>query len=51
MQVFLAEHAGFCAGVKNALKLTMDEVAGGKEVNTFGPLVHNKEVANFSKER
>ncbi len=47
MQVFLAEHAGFCRGVKNALKLTMDEVARGKEVNTFGPLVHNKEVADF----
>ncbi len=51
MQVFLAEHAGFCAGVKNALKLTMDEVAGGKEVNTFGPLVHNKEVADLLAQR
>ncbi len=47
MQVFLAEHAGFCKGVERALKLTLDEVAGGKEVNTFGPLVHNKEVADY----
>ncbi|NLX91003.1 MAG: bifunctional 4-hydroxy-3-methylbut-2-enyl diphosphate reductase/30S ribosomal protein S1 [Firmicutes bacterium] len=47
MQVILAEHAGFCRGVENALKLTMNEVAGGKEVSTFGPLVHNKEVIDY----
>ncbi|HHU76901.1 MAG TPA: bifunctional 4-hydroxy-3-methylbut-2-enyl diphosphate reductase/30S ribosomal protein S1 [Firmicutes bacterium] len=47
MQVFLAEYAGFCKGVERALELTLNEVAGGKEVNTFGPLVHNQKVADF----
>ena len=50
MQVFLAEHAGFCRGVKNALELTMNEVAGGKAVRTLGPLVHNQDVADFLAE-
>ncbi len=43
----MAEHAGFCDGVKNALELTLHHVEMGKEVSTFGPLVHNEKVANF----
>jgi len=46
IQVYLAEHAGFCDGVKNALELTLHHVEMGKEVSTFGPLVHNEKVAN-----
>lgn len=47
MQVFLAEYAGFCQGVKNALKLTLDEVSRGKKVCTLGPLVHNEQVVEY----
>lgn len=51
MQVFLAKHAGFCEGVKNALNLTLREVAKGKEVTTLGPLVHNEKVVQFLKDK
>ena len=47
MQVFLAEYAGFCRGVKNALELTLREVSRGKKVYTLGPLVHNKQVIQY----
>ncbi len=47
MRVLLAEHAGFCSGVKRALKLTLQEVDKGEKVFTLGPLVHNDEVTNF----
>lgn len=47
MQVFLAEHAGFCNGVKKALELTLEAVNRGKKVSTLGPLVHNDEVNNY----
>ena len=47
MRVLLAEHAGFCSGVKRALELTLREVDRGKKVSTLGPLVHNDEVINF----
>ena len=51
MEVILAEHAGFCRGVKSALELTINEVAGGKKVSTFGPLVHNQDVADYLAEK
>ena len=47
MQVFLAEHSGFCNGVKKALELTLEAVNRGKKVSTLGPLVHNDEVINY----
>jgi 4-hydroxy-3-methylbut-2-enyl diphosphate reductase len=47
LQVFLAEHAGFCNGVKKALELTLEAVNRGKKVSTLGPLVHNDEVNNY----
>jgi 4-hydroxy-3-methylbut-2-enyl diphosphate reductase len=47
LQVFLAEDAGFCHGVRKALELTLREVDRGKDVSTLGPLVHNDEVINF----
>jgi small subunit ribosomal protein S1 len=47
LQVFLAEYAGFCQGVKNALELTLKEVSWGKRVCTLGPLVHNDQVVQY----
>jgi small subunit ribosomal protein S1 len=47
LQVLLAEYAGFCRGVKNALELTLREVSQGKKVYTLGPLVHNKQVIQY----
>ncbi|NLX89951.1 MAG: bifunctional 4-hydroxy-3-methylbut-2-enyl diphosphate reductase/30S ribosomal protein S1 [Syntrophomonadaceae bacterium] len=43
MQILLAEHAGFCAGVKRAVKIAREAcVPGG--CYTLGPLVHNQAV-------
>jgi len=47
LNFFLAEHAGFCFGVKRALNL-LDEAldTGDKpaEVYTYGPIIHNPQV-------
>ena len=45
MEVIIAEHAGFCFGVKRAVKMAFD-AADNKEqsVHTLGPLIHNPQV-------
>jgi small subunit ribosomal protein S1 len=47
MHTIMASHAGFCAGVKRAFKMT-EEMAGhpGKWY-TWGPLVHNQTVVDY----
>jgi 4-hydroxy-3-methylbut-2-enyl diphosphate reductase len=40
VKIILAEKAGFCFGVKRAIKLAQD-VASKKRVYTLGPLIHN----------
>ncbi len=46
MEVFLAEHMGFCFGVRRAQE--MIEAAAGEHgsVSTLGPLVHNRQVTD-----
>ncbi|SHM74740.1 4-hydroxy-3-methylbut-2-enyl diphosphate reductase [Caldanaerovirga acetigignens] len=44
MQIILAEHAGFCFGVKNAIKLLDDLIKEGEKTYTLGPIVHNRQV-------
>lgn len=45
MRITVAKGAGFCFGVKRAIKIAFD-VAGKKEsgVVTFGPIIHNPQV-------
>src|SRR5690554_2567533 len=47
----MAEHAGFCSGVENALRITLQEAEKGKKVSTLGPLVHNENVTRFLIEK
>jgi len=48
----LAEHSGFCSGVRRALDLAEKAVQGGKgPVYTWGPLVHNPRVVADLKEK
>ncbi len=47
MPVFLAEHAGYCNGVRDALSKTLAQVGMGKKVSTLGPLVHNEDVQRY----
>lgn len=51
-EVIMAENAGFCFGVKKAVDTSIDSNKY-KDTNiyTWGPLVHNKDVINFLKEK
>ncbi len=44
MDVILAEHAGFCFGVKRAVEQVYEQAATGKPIYTYGPIIHNEEV-------
>ncbi len=52
MEVILAEHAGYCFGVKRAVKIA-DDAAEEKNgsVKTLGPLIHNPQVVNRLAEK
>jgi 4-hydroxy-3-methylbut-2-enyl diphosphate reductase len=44
MEVKLAECAGFCFGVKRAIDMVHEQIETGKDIYTYGPIVHNEEV-------
>ncbi len=47
MSVKVAEHAGFCFGVKRAVELVETELAKGQsKIYTYGPIIHNDTVVN-----
>lgn len=41
MQVIVAEHAGFCFGVRRSIELVTKAVQSGGPIATLGPLIHN----------
>ena len=41
MEVRLAEHAGFCFGVKRAVDTVYEQIKIGKNIYTYGPIEHN----------
>ncbi len=52
MEVILAKHAGFCFGVKRAVKLANDAADScSKGVHSLGPLIHNPQVVNQLSEK
>lgn len=44
MRVFLAEHSGFCFGVRRAISMAREANAAGGEVVTLGELIHNPRI-------
>ncbi len=45
MEIIIAKNAGFCFGVKRAIKLAFDTAKDcGKDVYTLGPIIHNPQV-------
>lgn len=44
MNVNVAESAGFCFGVKRALKIALDTARSGEKVEMLGDIVHNEDV-------
>jgi small subunit ribosomal protein S1 len=51
LQVIVAENAGFCTGVKQAVKCLLEEAGRSGEGSTLGPLVHNDQVTAYLAEQ
>ncbi|MDD3367991.1 MAG: 4-hydroxy-3-methylbut-2-enyl diphosphate reductase [Lachnospiraceae bacterium] len=51
MEVRLAEHAGFCFGVKRAVDTVYEQIKTGKKIYTYGPIIHNEEVVKDLKDK
>jgi len=52
VKVFLAANAGFCFGVKRAVDISIKtREIHGKDIYTLGPLIHNKDVVEFLKDK
>jgi 4-hydroxy-3-methylbut-2-enyl diphosphate reductase len=51
MEIRLAEHAGFCFGVKRAVDTVYEQLEKGKTIYTYGPIVHNEEVVRELTDR
>ncbi|MBI3359242.1 MAG: 4-hydroxy-3-methylbut-2-enyl diphosphate reductase [Nitrospirae bacterium] len=52
MEVIIAEHAGFCFGVKRAVKMAFTAAESKeKSVHTLGPLIHNPQVVGRLSEQ
>ncbi|GFI47918.1 4-hydroxy-3-methylbut-2-enyl diphosphate reductase [Lachnospiraceae bacterium] len=44
MEVLLAESAGFCFGVRRAVEKVYGQIGSGRDIYTYGPIIHNEEV-------
>ena len=45
MEIIIAEKAGYCFGIENAMKLVVDTIKSGYEkIYTLGPISHNTQV-------
>ncbi|MGI5824691.1 MAG: bifunctional 4-hydroxy-3-methylbut-2-enyl diphosphate reductase/30S ribosomal protein S1 [Bacillota bacterium] len=48
MKIIIAEHSGFCFGVKRAINFSSELAAAKGKVYSLGPLIHNeREIARF----
>ena len=50
MQVFLAEHSGFCFGVRRAVKMALAAHNSNDDVCTYGELIHNPQIVQKLEE-
>ncbi len=51
MEVIVAKSAGFCFGVEKAVNTVYEQLGKGKEIYTFGPIIHNEEVVRELEEQ
>ncbi|MQN00626.1 MAG: 4-hydroxy-3-methylbut-2-enyl diphosphate reductase [Lachnospiraceae bacterium] len=53
MKIIVAEHAGFCFGVKRAVSIVEEQIAAnpGRRIYTDGPIIHNETVVNDFKKQ
>lgn len=50
MEIIIAEHAGFCGGVKRAVRMAEDALQREDTAYALGPLVHNRHVVQRLQE-
>ncbi len=51
MEVILAKSAGFCFGVKRAVETVYQQAETGKQIYTYGPIIHNEQVVSDLERR
>ena len=51
MEVILAQHSGFCFGVKKAVETVYEQLESGGNIYTYGAITHNDEVVKDLKSR
>ena len=51
MEVILAKSAGFCFGVKRAVETVYQQTETGKQIYTYGPIIHNEQVVSDLERR
>lgn len=51
MEIILAKSAGFCFGVKNAVKTAYEKAETETRLYTYGPIIHNKVVTGDLEEK
>jgi len=51
LQAFIADYAGFCAGVRRAFQIATETTTEDGSWYTLGPLVHNDTVIDYFKSR
>jgi 4-hydroxy-3-methylbut-2-enyl diphosphate reductase len=44
MEILVARQAGFCFGVKRAIKIAEEAAGHSQEIYSYGPLIHNRQV-------
>lgn len=50
-EIIIAEHAGFCFGVKRAISLAEEALRDGQKVFSMGPLIHNPQEVKRLEEK
>ncbi|MEG0693684.1 MAG: 4-hydroxy-3-methylbut-2-enyl diphosphate reductase, partial [Oscillospiraceae bacterium] len=51
MMITVAKTAGFCFGVKRAMKMAWNELETNDDIYALGPLIHNKQAVNKYEEK
>lgn len=44
MKIIIADHAGFCFGVRRAVSMVEENISAYKSLSTLGPIIHNPQV-------
>lgn len=51
MKIQIAEHSGYCYGVKRAIQILESLIDEEKMIYTLGPIIHNQQVTDFYGEK